>query len=151
MTSNIGSPQILEASRSGADYDTLKQTVFDLLQQNFRPEFLNRVDDTIVFHALERDQVQEIAGIQLQRLLERLEDRHITLELSDGAMEQLARVGYDPVFGARPLKRAIQQLIETPLSKLIISGEVQEGDTLQVEPGAQGFTFEKEEPNAVLN
>ena len=151
MTSNIGSPQILEASRSGADYDTLKQTVFNLLQQNFRPEFLNRVDDTIVFHALERDQVQEIAGIQLQRLLERLEDRHITLELSDGAMEQLARVGYDPVFGARPLKRAIQQLIETPLSKLIIGGEVQEGDTLQVEPGAQGFTFETKEPAATLN
>ena len=152
MTSNIGSPQILEASRSGADYDTLKQTVFNLLQQNFRPEFLNRVDDTIVFHALERDQVQEIAVIQLQRLLERLKlTATLRLELSDGAMEQLARVGYDPVFGARPLKRAIQQLIETPLSKLIIGGEVQEGDTLRVEPGAQGFTFETKEPDAVLN
>ncbi len=151
MTSNIGSPQILEASRSGADYDTMKTTVFNLLQQQFRPEFLNRVDDVIVFHALGQEQVQEIAQIQLERVLERLADRRIHLELSNGAMEQLARVGYDPVFGARPLKRAIQQLLETPLSKKIIAGEIHDGDTVRVEPGAQGFTFETKQPEVALN
>ena len=151
MTSNIGSPQILEASRSGADYDAIRGTVFELLQAHFRPEFLNRVDDIIVFHALDREQVQEIASIQLGRVLERLADRRITLNLSAGAMEQLARVGYDPVFGARPLKRAIQSLIETPLSKKIIAGEIHEGDTVYVEPGAQGFTFETREPERMLS
>lgn len=151
MTSNIGSPQILEASRSGADYDQIKQTVFGLLQQHFRPEFLNRVDDVIVFHALAQDQVQAIAEIQLSRVRERLADKKISLEFSSAAMEHLARVGYDPVFGARPLKRAIQQLIETPLSKKIIAGEIQDGDTVHVEPGSQGFTFETKELVAALN
>ncbi len=144
MTSNIGSPQILEASRSGADYESVKETVFSLLQSHFRPEFLNRVDDTIVFHGLERNQVGAIAEIQLGRLRERLAERRITLTLSDGAKEQLARVGYDPVFGARPLKRAIQQLIETPLSRKIIAGEVEDGDEVRLEAGANGFTFEKQ-------
>jgi ATP-dependent Clp protease ATP-binding subunit ClpB len=151
MTSNIGSPQILEASRQGQDYDAIRQTVFGLLQQHFRPEFLNRVDDIIVFHALTRAQVQDIARIQLQRVLARLADRRIRLELSPAALEHLAAVGYDPVFGARPLKRAIQQLIETPLSKKIIAGEVSDGDTVRLEPGAQGFTFSVEEPEAALN
>ena len=151
MTSNIGSPQILEASRSGADYESVKQTVFNLLQSHFRPEFLNRVDDTIVFHALDRSEVGAIAEIQLGRLRERLSERHITLTLSDGAKEQLARVGYDPVFGARPLKRAIQQLIETPLSRKLIAGEIEDGDDVRLEPGANGFTFEKEQHAEVLN
>ena len=151
MTSNIGSPQILEANRSGADYESVKQTVFNQLQNHFRPEFLNRVDDIIVFHALERGQVGAIAEIQLSQLRGRLADRHITLTLSDGAKEQLARVGYDPVFGARPLKRAIQQLIETPLSRQIIAGEISDGDDVLVEPGAAGFTFEKRQHADVLN
>ena len=151
MTSNIGSPQILEASRSGADYESVKNTVFNLLQSHFRPEFLNRVDDTIVFHALDRSQVGAIAEIQLGRLRERLAERHITLTLSDGAKEQLARVGYDPVFGARPLKRAIQQLIETPLSRKIIAGDIQEGGDVRLEPSVNGFTFEKQQHAEVLN
>ncbi len=151
MTSNIGSPQILEASRSGASYESIKNTVFNELQKHFRPEFLNRVDDTIVFHALEQNQVQEIANIQLGFVSERLADRHITLQFSSGAMEHLARVGYDPVFGARPLKRAIQQFIETPLSRKIIAGDIQDGDLVRVEPAAQGFSFEVEEVQEVLN
>lgn len=151
MTSNIGSPQILEASRSGADYDSIKATVFGQLQQHFRPEFLNRIDDTIVFHALDREQVQEIAQIQLARLRDRLKDKRITLEFSDAALEQLARVGYDPVFGARPLKRAIVQLLETPLSKAMIAGEVNDGDHVLVEPGAAGFVFNTKIPAASLN
>jgi ATP-dependent Clp protease ATP-binding subunit ClpB len=151
MTSNLGSPQILEASRSGADYESLKAVVFGILQSHFRPEFLNRVDDTIVFHALDREQVGEIAEIQLSRLRGRLAERHITLTLSQGAKEQLARVGYDPVFGARPLKRALQQLIETPLSRKIIAGEIQDGDDVVVEPGAGSFTFEKRQHVEALN
>ncbi len=151
MTSNIGSPQILGASQSGADYDSIKATVSNLLQQYFRPEFLNRIDDTIVFHALDREHVSAIAEIQLAYLRKRLAGRRISLEFSSGALEQLAAVGFDPVFGARPLKRSIQQLIETPLSKKIIAGDVQDGDTIVVEPGAQGFSFNVREPAALHN
>jgi len=148
MTSNIGSPQILEASRAGADYDQLRNTVFRLLQEHFRPEFLNRVDDTIVFHALSRDQVQAIAAIQLEQVKERLAERHIRLELTPAAMDDLARRGFDPVFGARPLKRAVRQYIETPLSRAIIAGEVQDGDRVVVEVGENGLRFETPEPAA---
>src|SRR5690606_6767699 len=112
-----GSPQVLEMGASGANYEQLKATVFGLLQQQFRPEFLNRIDDVIVFHALDRNQVAEIARIQLQRLQRRLDERRMTLDMTPEAMEQLALVGYDPVFGARPLKRVIRERIETPLAK----------------------------------
>ena len=149
MTSNIGSPQILEMSASGADYDRMKQTVFGLLQQHFRPEFLNRIDDVIVFHALDRQQVAEIARIQLGLLQRRLDDRRITLDMTPEAMEQLALIGYDPVFGARPLKRMIRERIETPLAKGIIAGEFEEGDTVRVLPAADGtFNLTVVEPVA---
>jgi len=149
MTSNIGSPQILEMSASGADYDRMKQTVFGLLQQHFRPEFLNRIDDVIVFHALDRQQVAEIARIQLGLLQRRLDDRRITLDVTPEAMEQLALIGYDPVFGARPLKRMIRERIETPLAKGIIAGEFEEGDTVRVLPAADGtFNLTVVEPVA---
>ncbi|MEJ2668039.1 MAG: ATP-dependent chaperone ClpB [Deinococcales bacterium] len=151
MTSNIGSPQILEASRAGADYEQLKATVFGLLQEQFRPEFLNRVDDIIVFHALEREQVERIAELQLDAVRVRLAERHIGLELTPAAMQELARLGFDPVFGARPLKRAVRQYVETPLSRLIIAGEVQSGDTVLVEPGAAGFDFTTKQPAAGVN
>lgn len=148
MTSNIGSPQILEASLSGSSYEELKATVFAILQQHFRPEFLNRVDDTIVFHALTQEQVQQIAAIQLRQLEKRLEERRIMLEFSEAAMQHLAALGYDPLFGARPLKRVIQQRIETPLSKLIISAKLQGGDTVLVEPQDEGFSFTTKAPVA---
>ena len=141
LTSNIGSPQILEASRSGADYDSIKATVFAQLQQQFRPEFLNRIDDVIVFHALDQAQVREIAAVQLDQLRARLAERRIGLEVGDAALDHLARIGFDPVFGARPLKRAIRTHIETPLSRLIIAGDVTDGDLVDIEPGAAGFTF----------
>ncbi len=146
MTSNISSPQILEMSRAGADYDAIKAAVFAELQQGFRPEFLNRVDDIIVFHALDREQVKQIAEIQLERVRQRLVGRRMRLELSSAALEHLANVGYDPVFGARPLKRAIQQEIETPLARKIIAGEIEDGDTVLVEPGARGFVFGVKSP-----
>ena len=138
MTSNVGSPQILEASQAGASYDDLKATVFGLLQQQFRPEFLNRIDDVIVFHPLGRDQVADIAQVQLRRLQERLAQRRVTLVVSPAALEQLARQGYDPVFGARPLKRLIRERLETPLARDLIAGEIEDGQTVTVEPAAGG-------------
>jgi ATP-dependent Clp protease ATP-binding subunit ClpB len=149
MTSNIGSPQILEASRSGAGYGGIRETVMGLLQQQFRPEFLNRVDDIIVYHALSRAQVSAIAEIQLDRVRARLAERHIGLSLTPAALEHLAQLGYDPVFGARPLQRVIRQRIETPLSKMLIGGEVGAGDRVVVEPAVQGFRFEVETPTLV--
>jgi ATP-dependent Clp protease ATP-binding subunit ClpB len=151
MTSNIGSPQILEASRAGQGADAIKATVFGLLQQHFRPEFLNRVDDTIVFHALDQDQVARIAEIQLGRLKQRLAERRIALEVTPDALADLARHGFDPVFGARPLKRAIQQLIETPLSLRLIAGDIVDGATVVVSPSAGGFAFDVEERERVAN
>jgi ATP-dependent Clp protease ATP-binding subunit ClpB len=142
MTSNVGSPQILEASRSGQSAEAIKATVFGLLQQQFRPEFLNRVDDTIVFHALDQTQVERIAEIQLERVRRRLADRRIEIDVTPAALTQLARIGFDPVFGARPLKRAVQASIETPLSKRIIAGEVEAGDTVVVDVGPAGFAFD---------
>ncbi|MDE0098162.1 MAG: ATP-dependent chaperone ClpB [Truepera sp.] len=149
MTSNIGSPQILEASRSGAGYEGIRETVMGLLQQQFRPEFLNRVDDIIVYHALSRAQVSAIAEIQLDRVRARLAERHIGLSLTPAALEHLAQLGYDPVFGARPLQRVIRQRIETPLSKMLIGGEVGAGDRVVVEPAVQGFRFEVGTPTLV--
>ncbi len=149
MTSNIGSPQILEASRSGAGYEGIRETVMGLLQQQFRPEFLNRVDDIIVYHALSRAQVSAIAEIQLDRVRARLAERHIGLSLTPAALEHLAQLGYDPVFGARPLQRVIRQRIETPLSKMLIGGEVGAGDRVVVEPAVQGFRFEVGTPALV--
>ncbi len=148
MTSNVGSPQILEAGRAGADYDQLKATVFARLQEHFRPEFLNRVDDIIVFHALEREQVERIAELQLDAVRDRLAQRRIGLELTPAAKAELARLGFDPAFGARPLKRAVRQHIETPLSRLIIAGEVQDGDTVLVEAGPSGFDFTTAAPDS---
>ena len=151
MTSNIGSPQILEASRAGQGAEAIKATVFGLLQQHFRPEFLNRVDDTIVFHALDRMQVERIAAIQLERLRRRLAERRIGLDVTPDALTELARRGFDPVFGARPLKRAIQQRIETPLSLRLIAGEIEDGDTVVVSPSVDGFAFDVREPTGVVN
>src|SRR5690606_29789635 len=149
MTSNIGSPQVLEMGAAGAGYEQLKATVPGLLQQHFRPAPLNRIDDVIVFHALATHQVAENARIQLQRLQRRLDERRMTLDMTPEAMEQLALVGYDPVFGARPLKRVIRERIETPLAKGIIAGEFSDGDTIRVLPAADGgFNLTVVEPVA---
>jgi len=135
MTSNIGSPQILEAGQAGASYEELKATVFGMLQQQFRPEFLNRIDDVIVFHGLSRDQVADIARLQIAMLQGRLAERRIELDVTPDAMELLARQGYDPVFGARPLKRLIREKLETPLAKKLIAGEIEDGQTVTVQGG----------------
>jgi ATP-dependent Clp protease ATP-binding subunit ClpB len=107
--------------------------VLDSLQHHFRPEFLNRVDEIIVFHSLTEEDLKKIVDIQLDRLRTRLAERRITLELTDDAKSHLAQAGYDPVYGARPLKRAIQREIETPLSRLILKGEIRDNTILRAE------------------
>jgi ATP-dependent Clp protease ATP-binding subunit ClpB len=135
MTSNIGSHRVLEyrGAFEGEEYRRMKDTVLNELRLAFRPEFLNRLDEIIVFHALNEEQLKQIVEIQLTQLRERLEERHIRLELSDEARTHLVRVGYDPNYGARPLRRAIQREIETRLAKMLLSGEVRDGQTIWVD------------------
>jgi ATP-dependent Clp protease ATP-binding subunit ClpB len=130
MTSNIGSPII--QSMAGKPYDEMKDAVWDELQAHFRPEFLNRIDETVVFHALDAKHIESIAKIQLKTLTARLEKMDLGLDVSLQALAELAKVGFDPVFGARPLKRAIQQRIENPLSTLILQGKFAPKSTIAV-------------------
>ncbi len=140
MTSNIGSHMILEyqGEARGKQYESMKEGVLEALRRHFRPEFLNRVDEIIVFHSLSEEDLKKIVEIQLERLRARLAERRITLELSEEAKAHLAQAGYDPVYGARPLKRAIQREIETPLSRLILKGEVRDLSFIQAVLGPNG-------------
>ena len=131
MTSNIGS-QMIQAM-VGKPYEDVKDAVMDELKNHFRPEFLNRIDETVVFHSLDASHIEAIAGIQIKVLQERLAKMDLTLEVSKAALKELAKVGFDPVFGARPLKRAIQQRIENPLSKLLLEGKFLPKDTIPVD------------------
>ncbi|HUS08055.1 MAG TPA: ATP-dependent chaperone ClpB [Bryobacteraceae bacterium] len=143
MTSNIGSHRILEyrGSHEGSDYELMKRTVLEELRGGFRPEFLNRVDEIIVFHALSEEHLKHIVEIQLAGLRRRLEERHITVELSEPARRHLVRAGFDPTYGARPLKRAIQREIETPLARKLLSREVQDGQTVLIDVSDGALTF----------
>ena len=132
MTSNLGS-DLIQAHASDNSYDEMKAMVMDVLAGHFRPEFLNRVDETVVFHPLGREEIRSIAEAQLQRLYARLEDRDMSIELSVEALDFIASAGFDPVFGARPLKRAIQQELENPLAQRILSGDFKAGDTIHVD------------------
>jgi ATP-dependent Clp protease ATP-binding subunit ClpB len=120
--------------------------VLEEMRRAFRPEFLNRLDEIIVFHGLSEEHLKQIVEIQLGTLRARLEERHITLRLSDAARTRLVRTGYDPNYGARPLKRAIQREIETPLAKKIVAGEIREGQTVWIDADADspGLTFRTE-------
>jgi ATP-dependent Clp protease ATP-binding subunit ClpB len=145
MTSNIGSHLI--QAMVGEPYEDVKDAVWGELKNHFRPEFLNRIDETVVFHALDAAHITSIAGIQLEALQARLAKMELGLKVSDKALSELAKVGFDPVFGARPLKRAIQQRIENPLSKLLLEGKFGPKDVIGVDvdpikaPGQ--FRFEK--------
>ena len=143
MTSNIGSHRILEyrGGFDGHEYERMKDAVLDEMRNHFRPEFLNRVDEIIVFHSLSEEHLKQIVEIQLERLRARLADRHILLELTDAARLNLVRTGWDPNYGARPLKRAIQKRIETPLGRLLLKGAVHEGQAVVVDYDAQGDTL----------
>src|SRR5438094_649608 len=142
MTSNVGS-QLLTGYRGddpGA-YDAMKQEVLEALRQHFRPEFLNRVDDVVVFHPLGRSHLRQIVDIQLARLQARLADRHLELVFTDRAKDFLPERGFDAVYGARPLKRVIQSTVETALAQKLIAGEIRDGERLVVDVGAGGLTF----------
>jgi ATP-dependent Clp protease ATP-binding subunit ClpB len=133
MTSNIGSGDILEAQQRQAPYDEMRKIVMVELRRHFRPEFLNRIDDIVVFHPLAIEHLAKIVEIQLGRLRERLAERRIALTLTPAATQDLAQRGYDPVYGARPLKRLIQQDIETPMARLLVKGELRDGGTATVD------------------
>lgn len=143
MTSNIGSHTILEfgGSNETADYEEMKEGVLGELRLHFRPEFLNRVDETVVFHSLTEADLKRILLVQLERLRARLIERRITLKLTDEAATHLARAGYDPVYGARPLKRAIQKELETPIGRRILAGEIRDGQTIEVDWQDGHLTF----------
>ncbi len=143
MTSNLGSEIIMEAAGKGEDaFQQTQAQVMERLRAFFRPEFLNRVDEIVVFHSLTREHLKQIVTIQAERLFKRLEEQEMTLTLEPEAEAYLAEVGYDPIYGARPLKRAIQKELETPLARLLIEGRFKPGDTISVRKGVDGLMFE---------
>jgi ATP-dependent Clp protease ATP-binding subunit ClpB len=144
MTSNLGSAQIQEyAGGSEEDYTKMKAAVMGVVQAHFRPEFINRLDELVVFRALDKTQIRQIARIQIEYLAKRLAERQLTLDLSDKALDLLGNIGFDPVYGARPLKRAIQQQLENPLAKEILAGRFQPGDAITVDAANGRLAFGK--------
>ena len=154
MTSNLGSQQIQEiSSRStGSDdhYDEMKKVVMETVSEHFRPEFINRIDEVVVFHPLAREEIRSIANIQFQYLHDRLAERQIDIELTEAALDQLGEAGFDPVYGARPLKRAIQQQIENPLAQDLLSGKFLAGDVIHVDAGSDGLVFTKSKKKSAV-
>jgi ATP-dependent Clp protease ATP-binding subunit ClpB len=141
MTSNLGSQMIQQMA--GDDYQVIKPAVMAEVKNYFRPEFINRIDEVVVFHALDEKNIMSIARIQLSYLQKRLAALDIGLKVSDAAVAQVATVGFDPVYGARPLKRAIQQTIENPLAKLILEGEFGPRDTVLVDAKEGEVVFDR--------
>jgi ATP-dependent Clp protease ATP-binding subunit ClpB len=142
MTSNLGSQRIQELA-GASNYDRMKAEVMEIVAQHFRPEFINRIDDVVVFHPLETEHIRRIVDIQLEYLRKRLAERDIKLVLEPAARDRLAQAGFDPVYGARPLKRAIQQQVENPLAQRILRGDFGPGDTIRVTAGKEGLDFER--------
>ncbi|MGA4493751.1 ATP-dependent chaperone ClpB [Vreelandella venusta] len=142
MTSNMGSDIIQRMGGDNSDYEVMKNAVMEVVGNHFRPELINRIDEVVVFHALGQEQIQAIAGIQLARLKARLAEHDLSLEISDDAMAQLAVVGFDPVYGARPLKRAIQSRIENPLAQDLLAGKYAPGDTIHISASEGKLVFE---------
>ena len=132
LTSNIGSQSILDLGGDDSQHSEMERRVNDALRAHFRPEFLNRLDETIIFHSLRKDELRQIVGLQVERLRQRLADRKLDLSISESATDWLADAGYDPIYGARPLKRAIQKELETPIAKAILSGRYSEGAEVTV-------------------
>ncbi len=142
MTSNLGS-QVIQELSGESNYAEMKRAVMEIVGKYFRPEFINRIDETVVFHPLGQAQIRGIARIQLQYLSKRLADRDLAIEFTDAAIDFLAQAGFDPVYGARPLKRAIQQDVENPLAQEILSGRFNPGDTIVVERAGDHLVFER--------
>ncbi|BCL37906.1 ATP-dependent chaperone ClpB [Nostoc sp. MS1] len=146
MTSNIGSEHILDVSGDDSQYETMRNRVMEALRSHFRPEFLNRVDDTILFHTLSRDEMRHIIRIQLKRVENLLREQKISFDISQAACDFLVEKGYDPVYGARPLKRAIQREIENPLATKILENTFISGDTVYIDKGENILTFSNKAP-----
>ncbi|MGH7504707.1 MAG: AAA family ATPase, partial [Longimicrobiales bacterium] len=150
MTSNIGSHYILE-NAVAADWSSVEDVVLGELRRHFRPEFLNRVDDIIVFRPLTKEQLRQIVELQLERVRRLLAERRIVLEITEAAEDLIAVEGFDPAFGARPLKRSIQRLVQNPLALRILEGEFEDGDTIRIDRAAGGgLVFEKVEARAAV-
>ncbi len=132
---------MIQEMSSDTEYEAMKETVLEIVTQNFRPEFINRIDDIVVFHSLQKDQVKAITNIQVQQLSKRLQDQEIAITISPEAMEWLGNIGYDPVYGARPLKRTIQNHLETPLAKAILSGKFHPGSSITIQLGENRLHF----------
>jgi ATP-dependent Clp protease ATP-binding subunit ClpB len=147
LTSNLGS-DILAQAPEGEDTDSVREPVMEMVRHAFRPEFLNRLDEILLFHRLSRGHLKGVVEIQLVRLAKLLADRKVTLEVDDAAKAWLAEKGYDPVYGARPLKRVIQRELQNPLAGRILSGEIKDGDTVSVGVGAQGLELSATSPAA---
>jgi len=142
MTSNIGSSAIQEIAREGGKQSEIKEAVTEILREKFLPEFLNRIDETIVFHPLDRSQIGKIVDLQLQHLERLLSEQELTLEVTPAARQQIANEGYDPVYGARPLKRVIQQRLQNPLATELLRGRIPAGGGVRIDYQGDEFTFE---------
>jgi ATP-dependent Clp protease ATP-binding subunit ClpB len=133
MTSNIGSDHILDVAGDDTRYEEMRKRVMNALRKHFRPEFLNRVDDLILFHPLSRNELSQIVDLQIRRIQNMLADQKIRLEVTPAVCKHIAEVGYDPSYGARPLKRAIQRELQNPIANKILENSVSEGDTLYID------------------
>jgi ATP-dependent Clp protease ATP-binding subunit ClpB len=129
MTSNLGS-DVIQMLSGEEDYEVMKSAVMDVVNLNFRPEFINRVDEAIVFHPLKKDEIKKISQIQVKLLADRLDEQDISLDIEDSVYEKISDFGFDPTYGARPLKRSIQNLIENPLAKKILNGDFSAGSSI---------------------
>ena len=143
MTSNIGSQYILDLAGDDSRYDEMRSRVMEAMRNSFRPEFLNRIDEIIIFHSLKKEELREIVKLQVGLLEKRLAEQKMSLKLSESAVDFLAEIGYDPVYGARPLKRAIQRYLETAIAKSILRGEFKSGDTIFVDVEDERLTFKR--------
>jgi ATP-dependent Clp protease ATP-binding subunit ClpB len=150
LTSNLGG-DVLAAQPEGEDTGVVRDAVMEIVRAKFRPEFLNRLDEIILFRRLGRDQMDKIVDIQIARLTRLLADRKITIELDKQAKQWLANAGYDPVYGARPLKRAIQRHLQDPLAEQILEGKVKDGDTVRVSADAGGLLINEKRRGATVH
>ena len=142
MTSNLGSDFIQE-QHGDASYDSMKEHLMGLLLQTFRPELINRIDETVVFHPLNLEQIKNIAQLQLEGLLERMRQKEFDVEVTPTLLEKIAKAGFDPVFGARPLRRAIQNKVEDPLAKAILAGDILPSEPLMLDADEKGLVVKK--------
>ena len=143
MTSNLGSQTIQRLTDEGASDEELREAVMETVQTRFLPEFLNRIDESIVFHPLKRDQIRRIVDLQIDRLERRLADRQLGLVVTEAARNKVAAEGYDPLYGARPLKRVIQQRLENPLATELLRGEYADGDCVKIDVDGDEFVMQR--------